>query len=99
MRALLAAAVVTCGCRGGTPAYGVASVDEVDRAITSYQWRPVDTNTDATRRRMGTLPGAVLLSAPEAFAASELPYDQNTELVFYCSDERCGSPQAAANRA
>ena len=48
---------------------------------------------------MGMLPGAVLLSDPVAFAASELPADKRAPLVFYCANAECTASDGAAERA
>ena len=60
------------------------TVDQVDQEIAAGKVRAVDCNTDATRKHMGVVPGAVLISDDESFAASELPADKTTKLVFYC---------------
>ncbi|MBA3502772.1 MAG: rhodanese-like domain-containing protein, partial [Deltaproteobacteria bacterium] len=43
----------------------------------------VDCNSEKTRKKVGILPGAVLID-DETFTASELPSDKSTKLVFYC---------------
>jgi len=35
---------------------------------------------------MGVVPGAILVTDDESFAATELPPDKTTKLVFYCAD-------------
>ena len=62
------------------------TVDEVDQAIAAKQAVAVDCNTDKTRKRNGVVPGAILISDDESFAASELPADKSTKLVFYCAN-------------
>ena len=62
------------------------TVDEVDRALAANQAKAVDCNSDMTRKRMGVVPGAILVTSDDAFAASELPADKTTKLVFYCSN-------------
>ena len=62
------------------------TVDEVDKALAAKQIVPVDCNTDATRKREGVLPGAILVTDDEGYAASELPADKTTKLVFYCAN-------------
>ena len=61
------------------------TVDDVAKQIDAKAITPVDCNTERTRKRMGVIPGAVLVSDDEGYAASELPADKNTKLVFYCS--------------
>jgi hypothetical protein len=63
------------------------TVDEVDTQIAAHQLTAVDVNGDGTRKKMGVVPGAILLSDDESFAASELPADKSTKLVFYCRNE------------
>ncbi len=62
------------------------TVDEVDQALAAKQVVPVDCNGDKTRKRMGVLPGAIQVSDEETYAASELPADKTTKLVFYCAN-------------
>ena len=63
------------------------TVDEVDTQLAAHQITPVDVNGDQLRKKMGTLPGAILLTDDEGYAPSELPADKTTKLVFYCHDE------------
>jgi hypothetical protein len=63
------------------------TVEEVDTQIAAHQLTAVDVNGDGTRKKMGVVPGAILLSDDESFAASELPADKSTKLVFYCRNE------------
>jgi hypothetical protein len=35
---------------------------------------------------MGVVPGAILVTDDESYAATELPADKTTKLVFYCSN-------------
>ena len=62
------------------------TVDEVDQAIAAKQATPVDCNTDKTRKKVGVVPGAILITDDERYAASELPADKTTKLVFYCAN-------------
>jgi hypothetical protein len=62
------------------------TVDQVDAEIASKQVTPVDCNGEALRKRMGVVPGAILVTDEEAYAPSELPADKTTKLVFYCSN-------------
>jgi hypothetical protein len=63
------------------------TVDEVDTQLAAHQIVAVDVNGDGTRKKMGVVPGAVLLSDDEDFKPSELPADKSTKLVFYCKNE------------
>ena len=75
------------------------SVEEVDSKLAAGECVPVDANGDATRKKMGTLPGAVLLTTYDNFNLSELPADKSKELVFYCANTRCGASHEAAEKA
>lgn len=75
------------------------SVDELDRLLAERQCVPVDANGETTRAKLGVIPGAVLLSDYETFAASELPADKAKTLVFYCANESCGASEEAAKKA
>jgi uncharacterized lipoprotein NlpE involved in copper resistance len=63
------------------------TVDEVDQAIAANEAKAVDCNSPETRKKMGIVPGAIMVSDHETFAASELPADKNGKLVFYCANE------------
>ena len=76
-----------------------ATVDEVERLLADGACQAVDANGAGTRKRMGVVPGAVLLSDYESFAPSELPADKSKALVFYCANEHCGASHEAAARA
>jgi rhodanese-related sulfurtransferase len=75
------------------------TIDEVDKKLATGEVVPVDANGDGTRKKMGILPGAVLLSDSETFSVSELPADKSKELVFYCANTRCGASHEAAEKA
>jgi hypothetical protein len=62
------------------------TVDEVEKAIAAKEITAVDVNPDTTRKKMGVVPGAILLSDDEGFAPSELPADKAAKLVFYCAN-------------
>ena len=75
------------------------SVEDLERQLAAGACQAVDANGNITRKRMGTIPGAVLLSDYEAFALAELPADKRRPLVFYCANEYCGASHEAAKRA
>jgi rhodanese-related sulfurtransferase len=75
------------------------SIDEVDQKLATGECVPVDANGEGTRKKMGTLPGAVLLSDSETFNVSELPADKSKPLVFYCANTHCGASHEAAEKA
>ncbi len=76
-----------------------ATVAEVAQWQKAKQVTPIDANTPETREKYGIIPGAVLLTSSASFEAKELPADKNAKLVFYCSNDRCLSSDAAAKRA
>jgi rhodanese-related sulfurtransferase len=75
------------------------SIEELEARLAKGDCRAVDANGDATRKRFGVIPGAVLISDSETFLPSELPADKARGLVFYCANEHCGAPHEAADRA
>jgi rhodanese-related sulfurtransferase len=75
------------------------TVDEVDQKLASGECVPVDANGQETRKKMGVVPGAVLLTDSESFNVSELPADKSKSLVFYCANTRCGASHTAAEKA
>ena len=89
----LSLAAVT-GCNGDKTASAdkakaevpALSMDEVQKGIEAKTLTAVDCNGDKTRKKMGTLPGAILVTDEESFAATELPADKGAKLVFYCMD-------------
>lgn len=104
--AVLLAAGVTAGCSKSDHTHAAeaaklptATVDEVDQAIAKGDCVPVDTNGEATRKKMGVVPGAVLLTDSEDYKLSELPADKSKALVFYCANTQCGASHHAAERA
>ena len=57
-------------------------------------------NSEETREKNGTLPGAVLLSSYRDYVvARELPADRDRALVFYCHSPMCGAAAEAARKA
>ena len=45
-----------------------------------------DANSDMTRERFGTIPGATLLASHDDYPLSVLPQSKRAKLVFYCAD-------------
>jgi rhodanese-related sulfurtransferase len=110
MRTILLAAVLALGpgaactrAADRTAEHGskvpLVSVDELDRKLAKGECVPIDANGTGTRKKLGVVPGAVLLSDSEAFSLSELPADKARELVFYCGSTQCGASHEAAERA
>jgi hypothetical protein len=65
--------------------FAILTPDEVQAQLDAKQITPVDCNGDGTRKQMGVVPGAILVSDEEQYGPSELPADKTTKLVFYCS--------------
>ena len=74
------------------------TVDELDTQLAAG-CQAVDANGDVTRKRMGVIPGAVLLTDSEDFKPSELPADKGKPLVFSCANTSCGASHQAAEKA
>jgi len=62
------------------------TMDEVEKGITDKTVTPADCNHPETRKKMGVVPGAILISDNKDFDAKELPADKAAKLVFYCAD-------------
>ena len=110
MRTLLFAAVLSLSVLGCTKdeakthvklsdSVGDVSVDELAAKLATGDCQAVDANGEATRKRLGVIPGAVLLTDSEAFSTSELPKDKSKTLVFYCANTHCSASEDAAARA
>src|SRR5437588_203107 len=88
--ALALSAVAGCSKSDGTPAPKAdikipdVSVDDLDRMLAANEATPVDCNGPNTRKRVGYVPGAILVSDEGTYAATELPGDKTKKLVFYC---------------
>src|SRR5882672_10441597 len=59
------------------------TVDELDKELAAKTAVPVDCNGDRTRKKMGSVPGSIVVTDEETYAESELPADKATRLVFY----------------
>lgn len=83
------------------PQYTIASitVDELAAKLAAGTTQAVDANLEATRKKLGVVPGAVLLTDSETFQLTELPPDKSKELVFYCANPQCGASHQAASKA
>ena len=98
------AAVAACSKQSSQPAAAASavstiSVGELDARLAAGGCQAVDANGDATRQRMGVIPGAVLLTDSESFQLAELPADKSKPLVFYCANTYCGASHQAADKA
>jgi rhodanese-related sulfurtransferase len=78
-------------------AIATVSIDELDRMLVSHAVQAVDANGVDTRKRMGLIPGAILLS--DAPALDNLPPDKDETLVFYCANDACRASHDAAQNA
>ena len=103
MRTLLLVGLLAfVGCAKATDqksAIGTITVDQLDQMLAKGACQPVDANGDSTRKKLGVIPTAVLLSDYDTFAASELPADKSKALVFYCASTECGASHHAAEKA
>ena len=75
------------------------TIDELDAKLASKECQAVDANGEGTRKKLGIIPGAILLTDSEAFSSSELPADKSKTLVFYCANTHCSASHEAAARA
>ncbi len=82
-----------------TAAVSTVTVDQVDQMVTAGQAQAVDANGDTTRKKLGVVPGAVLLTDSEEYKLTELPADKAKPLVFYCANTQCGASHEAAEKA
>ncbi|HEY4240777.1 MAG TPA: rhodanese-like domain-containing protein [Kofleriaceae bacterium] len=73
------------------------TVDQLDQLLSSHKATPVDANGDSTRKRMGVVPGAILLS--DADSTAGLPADKGSALIFYCGNTACKASHNAAEKA
>lgn len=105
MHTLFAAALAlgACSSREAPPtaearvAIAPITVDELDAQLARHACQAVDANGDATRRKLGIIPGAVLLADMDTL--DNLPKDKATPLVFYCANTACGASEYAATKA
>jgi len=79
------------------PAVAEVTVDQLDRLLADHSCQAVDANGETTRRKMGVIPGAVLLRDFDKI--DNLPSDKAQGLVFYCANPSCGASHEAAARA
>ncbi|MBS1121518.1 MAG: hypothetical protein H6Q90_3746 [Deltaproteobacteria bacterium] len=89
MRNLVLGAALALAALGGchsdkTADLPTMTVEQVDVAVTANQAQAVDCNGEATRKKWGIVPGALLICDDEFFTASQLPANKAAKLVFYC---------------
>jgi len=103
MRSVLVAivlAMVVIGCSKADPAkIQEVSIAQVEQMLAKNECQAVDANGDGTRKKLGVIPGAVLLTDSGMFAPGELPADKAKPLVFYCTNQHCGASHEAAEKA
>lgn len=75
------------------------TIDQLDELITTDAARAVDANGEQTRKKLGVIPGAILLTDSETFTATELGPDKARTLVFYCANTHCNASHDAAAKA
>jgi len=80
-------------------AVATVTVDQLDTSLAKSESQPVDANGEQTRKKMGVIPGAVLLTDSDSFKVAELPADKAKPLVFYCANTACGASHHAAEKA
>ncbi|MEO8705547.1 MAG: rhodanese-like domain-containing protein [Kofleriaceae bacterium] len=104
--AIAAAAATGCSKSDSKPAAGdheanvaTISVDQLDTMLAKNECQAVDANGEGTRKKLGVIPGAVLLSDSDVFNPKELPADKSKTLVFYCANTQCGASHEAAGKA
>jgi len=113
-RFLLAAALATLSLAGACTKAGAkdeaqvntkdvnvpeVTVDQLDAEISAKTAQAVDANGEATRRKMGVIPGAIMLPDSENWSPSDLPSDKDKPLVFYCANTHCDASHEAAGKA
>jgi rhodanese-related sulfurtransferase len=96
----LLAILLLDGCRADLAGLETLSVAELVALRQAHGDLVVcDANTAKTRRDLGVVPGARLLSSYGDYDLAELGPDRAQALVFYCHSEMCGAAADAARRA
>jgi len=107
MRTLLFSLVLTfllAGCKDANPAATTEasppeiSVEDASKALQSGAVA-VDANSASTRKKHGTVPGAIILTSSSKYELAQLPEDKSKDLIFYCSSTYCTASDSAAERA
>ena len=107
MRTLLFSLVLTfllVGCKDTNPAAASEaappeiSVEDASKALQSGAVA-VDANSASTRKKHGTVPGAIILTSSSKYELAQLPEDKSKDLIFYCSSTYCTASDSAAERA
>jgi len=100
-RRWLLVGLLALACRADTSGLATLDVEEVNaRLANEGDLVLCDANSADTRRELGVVRGASLLSSYRDFdVASELPSDKGRSLVFYCHSPFCSAAADAARRA
>lgn len=103
LRKLILGFALTCSfAQAASPGFKSIGVAELVEWMKSSS-TPVyiyDANGDSTRKGVGIIPGAQLLSSYSGYdVKKELPADHKARLVFYCANTRCTASHDAAKRA
>jgi rhodanese-related sulfurtransferase len=107
----LALSILVLGCKDASPAAATEtkeapaaveipeiSVEDAEKAIQSGAVA-LDANSESTREKNGTVPGAVILTSSYKYDVTQLPDDKSKDLIFYCSNTNCTASDTAAERA
>lgn len=82
--------------------FKIVGTDELTKIINAKNVNFIvyDANGEKTRKEMGVIPGAKLLSSSDKYdVAKELPADKCSKMVFYCGGPQCTASHDAAERA
>ena len=101
MLALLVVSSLSLAANARKESFKMMDVKDLVAAMSSERPPTVcDANSKETRKRVGVIPGAVLLTSSSKYdVAKELPVDRNTPLVFYCANTKCMASHSAAKKA
>ncbi|RMG17275.1 MAG: hypothetical protein D6729_09265 [Deltaproteobacteria bacterium] len=89
-------------CKGGAKqqAFQKIDVEELTRLQATGPVHLYDANSEKTRKKLGVIPGATLLTSPSEYdVAKVLPKEKDAVLVFYCANVHCTASHVAAKRA
>ena len=96
----LVATVLLSGCRADLTGLETLTVAELVALRQGHGDLVLcDANSAKTRRDLGVVPGARLLSSYRDYDLAELGPDRSQALVFYCHSEMCGAAADAARKA
>ena len=93
------APAVAFACPGEGGKVNTVNAAEAGKLNQSKKATFVDANGKDTREKFGVVPGAILLTSASEYAATELPSDKSSKLVFYCANNHCSASHKAAGKA